>query len=146
MANHFLPMADIHPLILFISWEMYFFPQVFRIIMPVTDNPVNPCSIKGKRAAAYHESHHFMKEKLVLFWQSYGPPFEAVGIILLLIGNTYMKHSAAFKGIAIAYWIICLALYIMTAQTYRKMRFWLFLVLGLILAVNQLFQLIDLVR
>ena len=86
-----------------------------------------------------------MKRKLVLFWQSYGPPLEAVGIILLIIGNTYMKTSATFKGIAIAYWLACLVLYIITAESYRKMRFWLFLLLGLLLVVNQVFQLVDVI-
>jgi hypothetical protein len=82
-----------------------------------------------------------MKRKLVLFWQRYGPPIEVVGLILLIIGSTYMKNSITFKGIAIAFWITCMVLYTIAAPTYRTTRFWLFLVLGLILAISQVLQL-----
>ncbi|MEZ2444571.1 hypothetical protein AB6805_22755 [Chitinophaga sp. RCC_12] len=83
-----------------------------------------------------------MKKKLVLFWQRYGPPIEVAGLILLIIGSTYMKNSVTFKSIAIAFWIVCLVLYVIGEPTYRTTRFWLFLILGLILATSQVLQLI----
>ncbi|HWV64821.1 hypothetical protein [Chitinophaga sp.] len=82
-----------------------------------------------------------MREKLVSFWQRFGPPLEALGLILLIIANTYMKDSIAFRVVAIVYWVICLVLYIITEQNYRKVRFWVFLILGLLLVINQLPQL-----
>ncbi|MET3877722.1 hypothetical protein [Chitinophaga sp. OAE865] len=81
-----------------------------------------------------------MREKLVSFWQRFGPPLEAVGLILLLIANTYMKDSMAFRVVAILYWLICLLLYSITEPNYRSIRFWVFLVLGLLLVINQLPQ------
>ncbi|WP_142685300.1 hypothetical protein [Chitinophaga polysaccharea] len=81
-----------------------------------------------------------MREKLVSFWQRFGPPLEAVGLILLLIANTYMKDSMAFRVVAILYWLICLLLYSITEPNYRRIRFWVFLVLGLLLVINQLPQ------
>lgn len=83
-----------------------------------------------------------MRRKLVLFWQRFGPPIEVAGLLLLIIGSTYMKHSVTFKSVAVAFWIVCMVLYVMSAPTFRTTRFWLFLVLGLILAISQVLQLI----
>lgn len=84
-----------------------------------------------------------MREKLVSFWQRFGPPLEVVGLLLLIIANTYMKDSMPFRVAAIVYWVICLVLYIITEQNYRRVRFWVFLVLGLLLVINQLPQLTE---
>lgn len=81
-----------------------------------------------------------MREKLVSFWQRFGPPLEAVGLILLVIANTYMKDSMTFRVVAIFYWLVCLVLYVITEPNYRKVRFWVFLLLGLLLVINQLPQ------
>ncbi len=82
-----------------------------------------------------------MREKLVSFWQRFGPPLEALGLILLIIANSYMKDSLAFRVVAISYWLICLVLYVSTEPNYRRVRFWVFLILGLLLVINQLPQL-----
>jgi hypothetical protein len=83
-----------------------------------------------------------MRRKLILFWQRYGPPIEVAGLLLLIIGSTYMKNSVTFKSIAVAFWIMCMVIYIIAEPTYRTFRFWLFLILGLILATSQVLQLI----
>ncbi|HWW38099.1 MAG TPA: hypothetical protein VNZ46_02260 [Pedobacter sp.] len=87
-----------------------------------------------------------MKTKLISFWQKYGPHIEFLWIIVLLIGNTYMKHSIAFKGIAVAGWMICLVLYIISEQNFRTIRFWFFLIFGLLLAINQTVQFISMMN
>jgi hypothetical protein len=87
-----------------------------------------------------------MKTRLISFWQKYGPHVEFLWIILLLIGNTYMKHSSTFKGIAVAGWMICLVLYIISEQSHRTIRFWFFLIFGLLLAINQTLQFINMMN
>lgn len=84
-----------------------------------------------------------MKSRFILFWQKYAPYIELLWIILLLIGNTFMKYSMIFKSIAVGGWIVCVIMYILTKKNYRTVRFWLFLILGLILAINQTLQLIN---
>lgn len=87
-----------------------------------------------------------MKIKLISFWRKYGPHIELLWIILLLIGNTYMKHNTLFKVIVVIGWIICLVLYSVSERNYRTIRFWFFLVIGLFLAINQTLQLISMMN
>lgn len=80
---------------------------------------------------------------MISFWRKYGPPIEFLGIVLLVIANTsYMKHAVVFRGVAVVFWLVCLVFYIVTEKSYRTIRFWFFLVLGLLLAINQTIQLI----
>jgi len=82
---------------------------------------------------------------MITFWRKHGPKIEFLVIILLLLGNTYMKHSVIFKSIAVAGCLTCLVLYIIS-ETYRTITFWLFLILGLIITYNQIVDFIILIK
>lgn len=82
---------------------------------------------------------------MITFWRKYGPEIEFIVIILLLLGNTYMKHSVLFNSIAVAGCLTCLVLYIIS-ENHRTIKFWLFLILGLMITANQIIDFISLVK